>query len=173
MIPISEFKKYMFLHVYSTKLLLPTGHLSTSRTPPYIHTLPLASINLERLSFYLWHQKNTIREKHISVSNEQDDVLMLNRRVIIIYGDSVAHTTDPRSNIQSVLAAADFHIVGAFPVMSGGFVLTCTFSFSPKFVILLFTSLCFFDYVNDTTFLLSVGIILKLSFRFLIPKYRG
>ena len=40
-------------------------------------------------------------------------MLKLNSRVIMIYGDSVAHVADPRSNMYSVFAVTDFHIIEA------------------------------------------------------------
>ena len=45
----------------------------------------------------------------------QDDVLKINFHVILIYGDSATHTTDPSSNMYSILASLDFYIIEALP----------------------------------------------------------
>ena len=99
MISVSEFTN-IYIHTYIfNKLLSPMGHLSTSRTLPHTHTL--LHLRLSILKDYLLPitLRNTIREKSNSVNNEHDNVLMLVGRVNSIYGDSAAHTADPRSNI--------------------------------------------------------------------------
>ena len=54
--------------------------------------------------------------KHLSVSNEKDNVLMIKCRANIIYRDSTAHTVGPHSNMQPVLTATTSHITESLPV---------------------------------------------------------
>ena len=94
-------KIYIYIYIYTyifSKLLSPIGHLSTSRTPPHITCLHHICQSW-KITFLPTTSKNTKREKYISVSNEQDDVLRLKSRANIIYGDSVAHTVDSYSNM--------------------------------------------------------------------------
>ena len=57
--------------------------------------------------------------------------------------------------------------------LSRGFIPTYTFNFGPKIYDFAVHVPPFLIYVNSATFLFSVGMALKFTFRLLIPKYGG
>ena len=102
------------IDIYIQLLLLPTGHLNTSRTLPHTHLRHRIHQSL-KITFLPTTPRYTKREKHISVSNEQSDVIKIKSRANIIYGDSAAHTVGPHSNMQFVPIVTDSHIIEALP----------------------------------------------------------
>ena len=106
---IRVYQKYIFIHIYLTKLL-PTGRLSTSCSPPHTHTSLHRRLSILKDYLFTCNTNKYKSEKYISASNETRRCAKLNSRAIMIYGDSAAHTIGPHSDMQSVLAATDFYI---------------------------------------------------------------